>query len=94
MNLLMGYNIKNNVFLLRKSKKKTKFPNDTDINTIGSNLTIYTIFDSEELIEEYFSHKLDLNMAFGGVLLIKSKKKVFSPGYAKKDFSKKLTNQI
>ena len=48
MNLLMGYNIKNNGFLLRKSKKKEN-PNDTGINTIGSNLTIYTIFDSKEL---------------------------------------------
>ena len=29
------------------------------INTIGSNLTIHTIFDSEELMNEYFNHKLD-----------------------------------
>ena len=77
-----------------KRQKKIFFSNNSVVNTVGSNFTIYTIFDSEELIEEYFSHKLDLNMGLG-VLLIKSKKKiVFSPGYAKKDFSKKLTNQI
>ena len=50
-------------FYLRKSKK-IFFSNNSVVNTFGSNFTIFTIFDSEELIDECVNHKLDLNMAF------------------------------
>ena len=51
-------------FYLRKSKK-IFFSNKSVVNTFGSNFTIFTIFDSEELIDEYVNHKLDFDMAFG-----------------------------
>ena len=54
---------KNKRFLTPKKQKKI-FYNNSVINTIGSNFTIYTIFDSEELIDECVNHTLDLNMAF------------------------------
>ena len=47
-----------------------------------------TIFDSEELKDEYFNIKLDLNLAFGAFLLIKPHKKFFQQESLKKIFQK------
>ena len=54
---------KNKRFLTPKKQKK-KIYNNSVINTDGSNFTIYIFFYSEERIDEYVNHTLDLNMAF------------------------------
>ena len=41
------------------------FFNNSLINTIGLNFITYAIFESEELIDEYFSHKLNFDLSFG-----------------------------
>ena len=64
-------------FLTPKKQKNLFFSNNSVVNTVASNFTIYTIFDSKELIDEYFNHKLDLIMDIGAFLLIKPQKNRF-----------------